>query len=61
MVPLLHFESVFALNHSLCSHFAITLDSRKDITDTIFMAMVRNHLPTGEPLLRMDYPPDNNL
>jgi hypothetical protein len=26
----LHFISIFALSHSLCNHFAITLDSRKE-------------------------------
>jgi hypothetical protein len=40
----LHFVSVFALSHSLCSHFAITLGSRKDRIDNIFMARDRNYL-----------------
>jgi hypothetical protein len=29
----LHFVSVFALNHSVCSHLAVTLESRKDRPD----------------------------
>jgi hypothetical protein len=39
----LHFVSVFALSLSLYSHFTITLDSKKDKTDT-FMTMNWSHL-----------------
>jgi hypothetical protein len=34
MASVLHFVSAFALSHSLCGHFVITLDSGKD---NIFM------------------------
>jgi hypothetical protein len=39
-----HFVSIFVLSHSLYSHFTITLDSRKDKTDNIFMTMNWSHL-----------------
>jgi hypothetical protein len=37
LASFLHFVAAFALSHPLSSHFTITLDSRKDRTDIIFM------------------------
>jgi hypothetical protein len=40
----LHFVSVFALHHFLYSRFIITLDSKSDRTDNIFMTINWGHL-----------------
>jgi hypothetical protein len=44
----LHFESVFALSHSLFSHLASSLESREDKTDNIFM-MWNQNCPQQKP------------
>jgi hypothetical protein len=58
MVSILHFVPVCVLSHSLCSHLAITLDSRKDRTEHLLDKGPK--LPQTILPLQMVHPPDNN-